>query len=762
MPRTVAIIVATFILALGAVFWLDPRTPSYRSRYADSATRDILAGWQRDLRGWPAAPRYRRFDALVAREQARPAPPQQWPAPEFAGSYEFGKFLYRVEVYFYADRILFMSWGSDEQDDIGGAWMAVGEGRRRADGTWFGIWSCLDLTRQVSNGGGAFFEFSPDRRRFHARYYHDTMPFGEAAIEEGDGVLVGRGGIEATQPLEGRVQTWVDALKAAPGRPFTLWGRVVDEQGRGVEGAAVKRRAAGEIETTTDARGFFRLSFEQIEQLTLISAGKLGYANGTVVLEQKTAFRATGPDQRMAALATITLREVDRTDHRDYEFVSPHPSDGPPEALQCANCHNRAYAEWKESRHSTMARNPWLRAAFEKDARPSAIAAGRPDDLCTPCHSPSLAATLDKFEFGGKTLLDATGVHLDGNHCDFCHKIEAVTSPQRAGMAGSIRLLRPNPADDTFPGDIKRVFGPLPDVTFLYMGACYNPLFETGMLCAGCHEHTLEGGLVGQGTYSEWSRTKYSRPGPDYKECQGCHMPVYRRGELVKVPQGDGTFLEAASGDVSLDEYRNNGTEIAKSGTRYRPLKEAHKHSFIGTEDRSFLQSGVSMTVKTERTFGILKLRVKLENIGAGHAIPTGHGLKRLMLLVDGGSEPDAGFLLSDDDRVGEAARAHSGIVIGRRFKGQSLEAVLNNEKLIEDSWAIPFWRASGESQDIRLWPGEPREFTFTLPDDPSYRVKLVLRRAPTNLLRAHGMLASSARVAGAPLDTVIHQWPAR
>lgn len=214
--------------------------------------------------------------------------------------------------------------------------------------------------------------------------------------------------------------------------------------GQGIASAAIKRRAAGRIETHSDARGFFRLELDKIEQLTLVCAGKLGYANGAITLDQKTAFAAVGAQAGQTALATIVLNKHDETDHRNYEFTPPQRLErsGADERysadkhLYCGNCHRGTYDRWKTSRHATMAKNPLTSRAFSHDAMPVALARGDTTDNCTPCHSPSLASTLHSFNLNGKTLLDATGVHIEGNHCDFCHKIEAVTNPLKPRACG--------------------------------------------------------------------------------------------------------------------------------------------------------------------------------------------------------------------------------------------------------------------------------------------------------------------------------------
>ncbi|GIK53831.1 MAG: hypothetical protein BroJett014_28040 [Planctomycetota bacterium] len=731
---------------LALVIWLDPRVPHYHSSY-DPIDYARLAEWSAHLRAWPRAPRYDFFAFDAQTGATRPSETSSLGPPDWHQRYAFGRFRYALDVQVRGNRIHYVSWGSDEQRG-GGAWSAVGEGRRLDDGRWFTIWSCLDLTRGISNGGGAWLEFSQDRRRIFVRYYHDTLPFGESAVEEGEAALWP---YTEDRPLEGRVLTYEETRQAPEGRPYTLWGRVVDEEGRGIAGAAVKRRARGEIETTTDARGFFKLSLERIEQLTLVAAGKLGYFNGAITLDRESAFTAVGPGapKSRAALATIVLRPLDPRDYREYEYVWPKPQPPATEPnssydagkhLQCGNCHRQTFDEWKVSRHATMARNPLVHNAFEQDARPSALAAGQTRDDCTPCHSPSLASALTDFHLAGTTLLDAKGVHQEGNHCDFCHKIGAVPNPEKPGLAGSIRMHRPNSADERVPGNVKHVFGPLPDVSYLFMGASYNPLFQTGALCAGCHEHTLDNGILGQGTYSEWRQTRFARPGPDYRECQSCHMPAYTLD------------------DVRGDDRKNRGTEIASAGTRFRPLSEVHKHRFAGSEDAAFMREAIAMHMVTRRTGDSLQVTVTLENRGAGHAIPTGHGLKRLLLVVEpvGPGTPEAANLLPREEWLDGQAQA--GAVIGRKFGGPSLPAALQGAKGGEPQWSVPFWRATAQVQDSRLWPDQPRVFEFTLAGATAARVKLYLRRASPALLAEQGADLRSRMAGFAPLDLLIHE----
>ncbi|MCA8945220.1 MAG: hypothetical protein KDB29_03255, partial [Planctomycetes bacterium] len=169
------------LLLLLVVLVLDPRVPGYRSSYDPPATRREVEQWARDIKQWRRSPTWEHF-------RGDSVPPSIG-APDFAASYIFGKYDYRVDVQIRGDNIQYISWGNDDQEG-GGAWYAVGEGRLNNQGEWFSVWSCLDLSRAVSNGGGAWFTFSDDRTRINVRYYHDTLPFGDHPQELGEAVQV--------------------------------------------------------------------------------------------------------------------------------------------------------------------------------------------------------------------------------------------------------------------------------------------------------------------------------------------------------------------------------------------------------------------------------------------------------------------------------------------------------------------------------------------------------------------------------------------
>ncbi|MHC5049945.1 MAG: multiheme c-type cytochrome, partial [Planctomycetota bacterium] len=371
-------------------------------------------------------------------------------------------------------------------------------------------------------------------------------------------------------------------------------------------------------------------------------------------------------------------------DDARYRFVDPTPN-RQRDIWRCGNCHKNSYAEWNESRHSLAARNVVTRAVYRKDFLPALAdksAAGDPG-LCTACHAPE--AALD----GRTTRLDeVAGTALLGNHCDFCHKVHHTETLEAPGVRGSLRLGRPAPDDESVPGPIKRVYGPLADSDYLFMGAVHSPFFATSALCAGCHQYTTLNGIPAYDTYAEWRAWASGRR--RHESCQSCHMPT-------------GTSMEG----------RRLARRICINALR-RPQEQIHDHGFLG---RDLASTAVDLEVHARREGERVTVTTKVTAVEAGHRVPTGSGNKHLLLVVlatDGAGRP---YALVDGARIpahaggdGDATRLDAGKLRGRLAEGD-FAGMPGTEfaQVLADAAGrthVPFWRAVRVVEDSRLVPG--------------------------------------------------------
>jgi hypothetical protein len=622
-------------------------------KYRKPAAAKTLRRWKSD---------YRTKKDLVP-SAPRPSAPAGTEALDFSGSFRFGRYDYDVVIEQAGDQVTFRSGGVDHQD-IGGAFETVGIGTVEG-GRLRARWWCFDLSRNYANNGGCEMWFRKgDRNRLWVRYYHDA----DEAIEEGWGV---RHGTHEGERLHYRIRMRRKTQKFD--RPVTLHGSVRGRGGEVIRDAVVMLRHEETSAVRTDAAGRWRLAIRELPYVLMVSAAAPGY---------RTQVQALLVQERRPL--HFVLDASPAGDDARYRFRDPTPN-RKRDLWRCGNCHKNSYAEWNESRHSVAARNVVTRAVYRKDFLPALAdgsASGDPG-LCTACHAPE--AALD----GRTTRLDeVAGTALRGNHCDFCHKVHHTERLEAPGVRGSLRLGRPAPDDESVPGPIKRVYGPLADSDYLFMGAVYNPFFATSALCAGCHQYTTLEGIPALDTYSEWRA--WAKDRRRHESCQSCHMPT-------------GTSTEG----------RRLARRICVNALR-RPQEQIHDHGFLG---RDLASTAVDLELQARLDGERLLVTTKVAAVAAGHRVPTGSGSKHLLLVVlatDGAGRP---YPLIEGARV----PAHA----GGAGDATRLDAAALRERLAEGDFAgmpgkefaqvladgagrthVPFWRAVRVVEDTRLVPG--------------------------------------------------------
>jgi hypothetical protein len=183
---------------------------------------------------------------------------------------------------------------------------------------------------------------------------------------------------------------------------------------------------------------------------------------------------------------------------------------------------------------------------------------------CDDCHAPL-----------AKRLRPSDLVVAEGVTCEACHNIKAV-EVRRTGAGYDLSL-----------GRVK--YGPLCDAKdhYFHRMGC-SPLHQEATICAGCHHYyrPLPGGgeLPVFTEYDEWNEGPYQA-----RECQSCHMPSTR--------------AEVADGHGVRDGVSHHGWLGSKRDLRARALAASAVVTEVG---------------------GKLRIEARVENVGAGHHVPTG------------------------------------------------------------------------------------------------------------------------------------------
>lgn len=456
---------------------------------------------------------------------------------------------------------------------------------------------------------------------------------------------------------------------------FTVTGVVTDGSAP-LEGAIVMQ-AGGEPAITTGPDGAFSIVLTSaIPGTRTIAAAKVGYRTKGVELFAL-------PEEPVV----LELLAVSVPDNESYVYGDPGVGDPDSSTQYCDHCHTTFVKQFRASAHAKAAKDPLVQdlyagvtsaaggaatcaaiggvwrpglvpgtpgAATDKcyagggvlpDLNPSCGAPGeascddpalpaakKPDAFgrCADCHAPGILG-----KAGGRNLHDAVGTAFDaGNHCDVCHKARDVDLDAPAGVAGALVLQRPREKQSDEPNAklVPVMFGPLPDVPNEFMGGSYQPKFSTSDLCGACHglhqEALVPGsaldparwpdGLPIHDTYAEWKESSWNTPGTP---CQFCHMPP------------DDTGLQS-----SIDVANAENASITFGFLR--PPERIRKHIFRGPLEGSprLIDGALNVVLATSVDAGggtpSVTATVTVQNLLAGHAVPTGEPMRSLVLVV--------------------------------------------------------------------------------------------------------------------------------
>ena len=370
---------------------------------------------------------------------------------------------------------------------------------------------------------------------------------------------------------------------------------------------------------------------------------------------------------------TIELTSFETTDNLSYIFQDPGTPEINDNTSYCSHCHRSMVEDWYASPHRQSASNPILHDIYSGTAlniltelecgeqggnwwegfQPGSqnivdkcyIGQGALGALnsecgdfepcdgvatatgeCADCHAPGIDG-----ELGGRDLHDASGIaYTYGVHCDVCHKVESIATEGAPGIAGKLQILRPTEDGPIGFDQLPLTFGPQADVSNIRMGAVHRDHYLTAEFCAGCHEYqtnlsptgsTIDEdkwpeGLPVQSTFTEWSQGPYSPGAP----CQSCHMP----------PDAEA----GNSVDIALDP----SVQGIASGW-FRPAGSIRKHAWYGPRQPESRMLQMAAAIDTEMALSedeaTLTVEVTVQNVGAGHAIPTGEPMRSLILGVE-------------------------------------------------------------------------------------------------------------------------------
>jgi predicted CXXCH cytochrome family protein len=241
----------------------------------------------------------------------------------------------------------------------------------------------------------------------------------------------------------------------------------------------------------------------------------------------------------------------------------------------CGKCHRAIHDAWKDSSHAQAMESRLFQDALEMAESDFGNPARK---VCLGCHSPLVAQTRD-FTLQKK-------LSWEGVTCEYCHSMRQVNTSG------------PNPMAVLSLAVVKS--GPMRETKGSPHGTIFSEVHTSSLVCAPCHEYKNASGFPVLTTFSEWKNSQYAKEG---KQCQSCHM----------------TRVAGAVVDP----------KVAHSSTA-----KINLHQMPGSHSLAQLTSAVKAQMSTTHQGDRLKITVDVVNAKAGHYLPTGSPLRKLVLEV--------------------------------------------------------------------------------------------------------------------------------
>lgn len=475
---------------------------------------------------------------------------------------------------------------------------------------------------------------------------------------------------------------------------------------------------AGAVATLTDAAGAFALELSGAGSM-FIGIGKRGYINVAGMLQSAPA---------MLPIALDPVPLIDSPDYRWYpRFVDKAIATNA--NLGCNFCHGEQNDAIEDSLHARATTNEYmldLYAGTGTHGEQAGVAPGYrldfPDKAgpCANCHAP--LAALDAPD--AIDVRDVEGVAREGITCEVCHKGRNVEVNTKPGVAGALQIWRPPNHWGLF------AFGPYPDANGMPMQTSYQPQMRRAEFCSACHEYSNDNGVPVMETYSEW--TRMAGDDPDALQCQDCHMKRFdEHGD-------DDEPAELAY--IVNDEMQKNMHGVL------RDTREIYPHTFHGASEE-YLQLVADVTLETIQQDDVIQVTAMVDNIYAGHMLPTGMPFRHMLLVIEA-TAGGAPLEYMGEETIPD----YGGALAGQ--PGRGFAKVLGDGTGARN---VSFWNATEVIEDTRIEPAETDESTwaFTITDEAPVTIhaRLLYRKFFEPLAQAKGWEVGEVLMVEATLD---------
>ena len=367
----------------------------------------------------------------------------------------------------------------------------------------------------------------------------------------------------------------------------------------------------------------------------------------------------------------------------------------------CAQCHPDAFREWSGSMHAYAAEDPVFLAMNRRAQRESGGAVG---DFCVRCHAP--VAVAEGLTTDGLNLAELPA-KVRGVTCFFCHSIDSIEGDHNAPMKlASDGVMRSSIQDPQETPAHRSAYSELHD----------RDLLGSSRTCGACHDIVTPAGAHIERTFHEWKGTVFNKA-PNGATCGQCHMPQGTAQEPVAIggPQRWRHAHSFPGVDVALTEF---------------PERETQKSLIQQSLDQT-LQTGVCV----QSLGSASRVRVILDNAGAGHGFPSGSAPDRrawveVVATANGQPVYESGVVAAGED-VTKVVDPDLWLLRDCLFDAQGAKVHQLWQGADYDSNTLPGTASldptdpkSAQRHFVRSYPGPDRSFTAA-PDRVTVRVHL-------------------------------------
>ncbi|MEO9299905.1 multiheme c-type cytochrome [Devosia alba] len=309
-----------------------------------------------------------------------------------------------------------------------------------------------------------------------------------------------------------------------------------------------------------------------------------------------------------------------------------------PSSAECATCHQQEFTEWTASLHAVADRDLIYEAAVE--ANEDSVHNPEQGRFCEGCHAPNemLAGRVNRF-----TSVAPADALTEGVACISCHTA-VHADPERGNGAVTLAYNRAE-AERDGPQGAALVADPRAHRA-AYGAQDTTALMKSADLCGACHveiyDHTMTRASTPQtvqSTYQEWRDSWYAR---NDVTCQDCHMAAdpaaqvmaLRRGETADPERYSHRFVGA--NHVMTDTSLGDVLTILRGGILPGMNGETTNATLVeqARQTEAFLRTAAGLELRSViRTDSGIVVSIAVQNLGAGHNLPTGVNDQKHMWL---------------------------------------------------------------------------------------------------------------------------------